>query len=93
MASAASLGVIAVLWPGPTRDPLRSSAIVACRALAERMRADVAYVLGGAEAHSAAEHDDVVKRTDEALRPGYSCYGLRADQRGRRKVNQQVRAP
>jgi uncharacterized membrane protein YccC len=68
MASAASLVVIAVLWPAPTRDPLRSSAIVACRALAERLRADVTYILGGAEAPSEAEHDDVVKRTDEAVR-------------------------
>jgi uncharacterized membrane protein YccC len=68
MASAASLVVIAVLWPAPTRDPLRSSAIVACRALAERLRADVAYILGGADAPSEAEHDDVIRRTDEAVR-------------------------
>ena len=50
MASAASLLAIALAWPAPTRDPLRSRAIDACRALAERLRADVAYILGGAVA-------------------------------------------
>jgi hypothetical protein len=68
LASAASLIAIAILWPAPTRDPLRSSAIVACRALAERLRADVAFVLAGAGAPSEAEHDDVLKRTEEAVR-------------------------
>ncbi len=67
MASAASVVAIALLWPAPARDPLRSSAIVACRALAERLRADVAYILGGPEAPSEAEHDDVIERTDEAV--------------------------
>jgi uncharacterized membrane protein YccC len=68
LASAASLVAIAILWPPPARDPLRSSAIAACRALAERVRADVAYLLAGADAPSKAEHEDVVKRTDEAVR-------------------------
>lgn len=67
MASAASLLAITLLWAAPTRDPLRSSAIVACRALAERLRADVAYILGGAEAPSEAEHEAVIARTDDAM--------------------------
>jgi hypothetical protein len=65
---------IALLWPAPTRDPLRSRAIVACRALAERLRADVAYILGGVEALSEAEHDDLVKRTDEAVLALYRTF-------------------
>ena len=32
----------ALLWPAPARDPLRPGAIDACRALAARLRADVA---------------------------------------------------
>ena len=67
IASAVSLLAIALLWPAPNRDPLRSSAVVACRALAERLRADVAYILGSATARSETEHDDLVKRTDEAV--------------------------
>jgi MFS family permease len=47
LASGASLLAIALLWPAPERDPLRGPAIAACRALAARLRADVAGVLGG----------------------------------------------
>jgi uncharacterized membrane protein YccC len=67
MASAASLLAISLLWPAPTRDPLRSRAIAACRALAERLRADVAFLLGGAEHLPDEEHDEVVTRTDAAI--------------------------
>jgi hypothetical protein len=58
LASGAALLAIALLWPAPERDPLRGPAIAACRALAARLRADVAGVLGGdgspAEADGAA---------------------------------------
>jgi hypothetical protein len=67
MASAASLIAITVLWPAPTRDPLRVSAIAACRALSERLRADVAFILGGADHLSEADHDEVIKRTDAGV--------------------------
>ena len=46
MAAAASLVAIAVLWPAPTRDPLRAPAVAACRALAMRLRSEAAYTLG-----------------------------------------------
>jgi uncharacterized membrane protein YccC len=38
LASAASLVAIAVLWPAPERDPVRTAAIAALRALAARVR-------------------------------------------------------
>src|SRR3954462_3396794 len=38
MASACSLVAIALLWPAPANDPVRTRAIAACRALAARMR-------------------------------------------------------
>jgi uncharacterized membrane protein YccC len=38
MASAASLLAIALLWPAPAQDPVRTDAIAACRALARRLR-------------------------------------------------------
>ncbi len=46
LASGAALLAIALLWPAPARDPLRRPAIAACRAMAARLRADVAGVLG-----------------------------------------------
>ena len=45
LASAAALLAIALLWPAPARDPVRSAAIAGCRALAARLRAH----LGGGE--------------------------------------------
>jgi Fusaric acid resistance protein-like len=38
MAAGASLLAIALLWPAPERNPVRSAAIAACRALAARLR-------------------------------------------------------
>jgi Fusaric acid resistance protein-like len=39
LASVASLLAIALLWPAPARDPVRSAAIAGCRALAACLRA------------------------------------------------------
>jgi hypothetical protein len=38
LASGAALLAVALLWPAPARDPVRSAAIVGCRALAARLR-------------------------------------------------------
>src|SRR3954462_5689628 len=56
MASAVSLVAIALLWPAPARDPVRTYAIAASRALAHRLRAEIAMVLGLA-ADAQAEHE------------------------------------
>lgn len=40
LASGCSLAAIALLWPAPARDPVRTSAIAAIRALAARLRGD-----------------------------------------------------
>ncbi len=46
--SAASfLSPFALLWPAPVRNPLRAAAVAACRALAARLRTEVAYMLEG----------------------------------------------
>ncbi len=63
MAAAASLLAIAVLWPAPARNPLRSAAVAACRALAARLAAEVAFMAGEL---SAAEHDAAVERSEAA---------------------------
>ena len=59
LAAAASLLAISLLWPAPTRNPVRTAAAAACRALARRLRADVEYVRnmdtpGAEEAHRQA---------------------------------------
>ncbi|MCU1491936.1 MAG: hypothetical protein JWM85_3341, partial [Acidimicrobiaceae bacterium] len=66
MASAGSLLAVSLLWPAPARYPLRSSAAAACRALADRLRADVAYILSGETLLSDGEHDEIVERASEA---------------------------
>jgi uncharacterized membrane protein YccC len=67
MASVAAILAVALLWPAPVREPLREAAIAACRALAGRLRSDAAYLLGGAGAPTAAEHDDAIGRADAAV--------------------------
>lgn len=68
LAALASLFAISLLWPSPTRNPVRTAAIDACRALAERLRAEVSYVMsnGSLDAHQA--HRAAVERADEAER-------------------------
>ena len=67
LAGGASLIAIALLWPAPSRDPLRSAAIAASRALAERLRADVDYVLGGDVGPALAAHKTRVAAANAAV--------------------------
>ena len=60
MASVASLLAVALLWPAPTRDPLRKAAIEACRAIAARLRSDASFLLGGEGGIGTAEHDQAI---------------------------------
>src|SRR5258708_3204578 len=51
MAGGAALVAVALLWPAPARDPLRSALITVSRALAARLRAEIAAMLSvGAKA-------------------------------------------
>jgi hypothetical protein len=67
LASLFSLFAISVLWPAPARDPVRSSAIAACRALAERLRTEVAYVMAGRQASEEAAYRDALAASDAAV--------------------------
>jgi hypothetical protein len=67
LASGASVLAIALLWPAPVRNPLRTAAIAACRALGARLRIEVAYVLGGASAPTEAEHDAAIAQAERAV--------------------------
>jgi Fusaric acid resistance protein-like len=57
MASGAAIIAVAVLWPAPASSPLRGPAAAACRALAARLRSDVAVRLAGPDAPGAGPHD------------------------------------
>jgi hypothetical protein len=68
MASGAAMLAIVLLWPTPTRSALRAAAASACRALALRLRADVAYgIAGGRDSHAAAEHEHAAAEAKQAV--------------------------
>ncbi len=70
LASAAAWVAVAVLWPAPARYPLRRPAAAAGRALAHRLRVDVARAtaeLDGTPGPSDAERDEAVQGGDEAV--------------------------
>jgi hypothetical protein len=64
LSAAVSVAAIALLWPAPARDPVRAAAIAACRALAARLRAESAWVLGRL---GDAGHDDAVAAATAAM--------------------------
>jgi uncharacterized membrane protein YccC len=66
-ASAVALVAIVLLWPAPVRMPLRTNAAQACLALAARLRADAAYVLGGRQAADGEARDRAAVAADDAV--------------------------
>ena len=67
IASLFSLVAISLLWPAPARDPVRSSAIAACRALAARLRVEVDFVLAGRPADGEANYRQALAASDAAV--------------------------
>ena len=67
MAAGAALVATAFLWPAPARDRLRGAAATACRALAARLRAGIAYLLSGMDGQSALDRDHAVAQADQAV--------------------------
>jgi hypothetical protein len=67
MAGGAALVAIALLWPAPARDRLRDAAAAACRALAARLGAGVAYLSGGTDEQLARDRDHAAVRADQAV--------------------------
>jgi uncharacterized membrane protein YccC len=68
MASGAALIAVALLWPAPTRGPLRAAAIDACRALAARLRTEVAYVMSEEQDETFAhDRDHAATQANEAV--------------------------
>jgi uncharacterized membrane protein YccC len=67
MAAGVALVATALLWPAPARDRLRGAATAACRALAARLRAGIAYLLSGMDAQFARDRDHAAAQADQAV--------------------------
>src|SRR5499427_4764674 len=67
MAGGVALVATALLWPAPARDRQRGAAAAACRALATRLRAGVAYLLSGMDERSARDRDHAAAQADRAV--------------------------
>jgi uncharacterized membrane protein YccC len=67
MATGVALVAVALLWPAPARDRLRGAAAAACRALAARLRAGVAYLLSGMDGQFALDRDHAAAQADQAV--------------------------
>src|SRR5690348_1466850 len=67
MAGGVALVATALLWPAPARDRLRGAAAAACRALAARLRAGVAYLLSGMDEQFALDRDHAAAQADQAV--------------------------
>lgn len=67
IASVVAVAAIVVLWPAPTREPLRGAAVDACRALAARLRAEAAAMLRAGDAGLAADRDAATRAADAAV--------------------------
>ena len=68
MAGVAALAAVALLWPAPARDPLRGATITACRALAARLRSEVAYLLSGEDRQFSLDRDHAAGQADHAVK-------------------------
>src|SRR5712672_2165400 len=67
MAGGVALVATALLWPAPARDRLRGAAAAACRALAARLRAGVAYLLSGMDEQFALDRDHAAAQAGQAV--------------------------
>jgi len=67
LAGGAALLAVGLLWPAPARSALRSAATDACRALATRLRAEVAFDLSDRDEALARDRDSAVARADAAV--------------------------
>jgi uncharacterized membrane protein YccC len=67
IAAGVALVATALLWPAPAHDRLRGAAVTACRALAARLRAGIAYLLSGMAGHFTVDRDHAAAQADQAV--------------------------
>jgi hypothetical protein len=74
MAGGVALVATALLWPAPVRDRLRGAAGAACRAMAARLHAGVAYLLSGMDGQFALDRDQAAAQADQAVQALRSAF-------------------
>jgi hypothetical protein len=67
LASAVSLLAITLLWPAPVVNPVRSRAIEACRALAQRLREETAWIKSDGGDERRAPYEAAVAAANAAV--------------------------
>ncbi len=67
MSGGVALVAVALLWPAPARDRLRGPVIGACRALAARLRSEVAYLLSGEDGQFAVDREQAAEQAGRAV--------------------------
>jgi Fusaric acid resistance protein-like len=67
LAAAVSMVAITVLWPAPAANPVRARALEACRALAARLRAEIAWVRGDGSEPEQAKHEAALAAAQTAV--------------------------
>jgi uncharacterized membrane protein YccC len=67
MAGGVAVVATALLWPAPARDRLRGASAAACRTLAARLRAGIAYLLSGMDKQFARDRDHAAAQADQAV--------------------------
>jgi uncharacterized membrane protein YccC len=74
MAAGASVIAIAILWPAATRDPIRVKAIAGCRAIAERLRREIAVITAGGAAETVADYRAAIEAANDAVSDLYRTF-------------------
>jgi hypothetical protein len=74
LAAGVSVLAIAVLWPAPVRNPVRMSAIAACRALAARLRAEISYVLSAGSDSDRSTYVAAIAAAEKAVEGLHSVF-------------------
>jgi hypothetical protein len=67
LAAAVSVVAITVLWPAAVAYPVEGRAIEACRALAARIRAEIAWILGDGSDESTSAYEQVRSQADASV--------------------------
>jgi uncharacterized membrane protein YccC len=74
LAAVVSLLAISLLWPAPELNPVRAAAIAASRALAARLRAEIAYVMSANQASDQETYRAAVAAAGDAVQELHSLF-------------------
>lgn len=74
IAALVCVAAVTLLWPAPTREPLRNPAVEAIRALAARLRAETAYLVSEGDPAVAADRDRATADGNAAVAALHSAF-------------------